>query len=83
MNRKQWQATRPKTSRPVKIPPDQLEALNEAIHVFGIVILADKMGITIATIQNWRTRGLPAERAIELETLTRVDRKRLRPDLYT
>lgn len=66
----------------MKIPPDELEALNEAIHVHGIVILAQKLDVTVASIQNWRTRGLPPERAPALEVATGVSRKRLKPRLY-
>lgn len=66
----------------MKIPPDELEALNQAIHVFGIVKLAEKINVSVSTIQGWRTRGLPPERAPEIEGATGVSRKRLKPLLY-
>lgn len=82
MNSSAWKAKRPKTSRPVKIPPDELEALNEAIHVHGIVKLSEKLNCTVSTIQGWRTRGLPPDRVLEMEGATGVSRKRLKPLLY-
>lgn len=82
MKSKDWKAKRPKSKRVLKIPPDELVALNEAIHVHGIVILAQKLDCTVATIQNWRTRGLPNNRAPDMEEHTGVNRKRLKPRLY-
>lgn len=82
MNIKDWKTKRPKTSRPVKIPADELEALNEAIHVHGIVKLSTKLDVTISTIQGWRTRGLPEKWAPVLEGATGVSRRRLKPRLY-
>lgn len=82
MKSKDWKTKRPKSKRVVKIPHDELEALNEAIHVHGIVVLAQKLDCTVASIQNWRTRGLPNERVVEMEDATGVSRKRLKPLLY-
>ena len=83
LNIKDWKTKRPKTTRPVKIPPDELEALNEAVHVQGIVILAQKLDVTVSTIQGWRTRGVPPGRVPDLEEATGVSRQRLKPRLYT
>jgi|SRR6516225_7240501 hypothetical protein len=42
--------------------------------------LAKKLGVAPQTIYNWRR--IPAERVIDIEAVTGVARKELRPDLY-
>lgn len=55
----------------------------------GLTKLADKMKVSPQVVANWRSRGIPAERVLELERATadeagmpQVTRHELRPDLY-
>lgn len=61
-----------------------MTALDQAIRVAGgRGPLAAKLGIKYQAIQNWERRGrLPAERVIQVETITGVSRSELRPDIY-
>lgn len=56
--------------------------LDEAVHaVGGVSELARKLGISQPSVSNW-TR-VPAERVLIVEATTGIDRKVLRPDLYS
>jgi DNA-binding transcriptional regulator YdaS (Cro superfamily) len=46
--------------------------------------LAHQLNISRTAIYKWQksARGIPAERAIEIEGVTDIDRKKLRPDLW-
>lgn len=46
----------------------------------GIRPLARALGITHQAILQWKR--VPAERVIEIERITGIDREHLRPDLY-
>ena len=60
-----------------------LEALEKAItSAGGPTRLAEKLGIAQPSIQQWRARGVPAERVIAVEAATGVPRHELRPDIY-
>lgn len=48
----------------------------------GLTALAGLINTTPQVIQHWRTRGIPAERVIALESATGITRSELRPDLY-
>jgi TorA maturation chaperone TorD len=55
--------------------------LDEAIQAAGSVSeLARKLGISQPSVSNW-TR-VPVERVLEVEAITGIDRRRLRPDIY-
>ena len=57
------------------------EGLEAAITAAGgMRALARKLGISHQAILQWRK--IPAERVIEIETVTNVPREILRPDLY-
>ena len=61
-----------------------MKALNEAIKAVGSQAeLARRLGgKTVGqTINNWRKRGIPAERCAEIEAITGVRCEELRPDL--
>ncbi|MGA8171527.1 MAG: Cro/CI family transcriptional regulator [Methylocystis sp.] len=47
--------------------------------------LADLLGLKQSTVSYWAKTKIPAERAVEIETLTqgRVPRSLCRPDLWT
>lgn len=62
-----------------------MSALERAIeHVGGLTALANAIKTTPQVVVNWRKRGVPAERVIDIEVATRgeVSRHELRPDLY-
>ena len=67
-----------------------MNALDRAIKCAGgLTDLAKRIGVTPQVVANWRTRGVPATRVIEIERAThdkhgrpRVLRHDLRPDLY-
>jgi DNA-binding transcriptional regulator YdaS (Cro superfamily) len=44
--------------------------------------LARELGITHAAVRQWMTSRVPAERVVDVERATGIDRERLRPDLY-
>ena len=46
----------------------------------GMRALARAIGINYQNIQGWRR--IPAERMIDIETVTGIPRERLRPDLF-
>lgn len=48
--------------------------------VGGRQALADLLGISYQAVQQWTK--IPAERVVEIEEKTGVDRTKLRPDLY-
>ena len=56
----------------------------------GLTKLADKMKVSPQVVANWRARGVPAERVLDLERATvmeegeqpKVTRHEIRPDLY-
>jgi TorA maturation chaperone TorD len=57
------------------------QGLNEAIRVAGGVSeLARRIGISQPSVSNWNR--VPAERVLDVETATGVERVVLRPDLY-
>ena len=66
-------------------------ALERAIEAVGsLTELAKRLEVSPQVIVNWRNRGIPAERVLEVEKATlddstgepRVTRYDLRPDLY-
>ena len=67
-----------------------MTALDRAIkHAGGLTDLANSIGVTPQVVANWRRRGVPAARVIQIERAThdkqgrpRVLRHDLRPDLY-
>jgi DNA-binding transcriptional regulator YdaS (Cro superfamily) len=44
--------------------------------------IADALKIDRITLYRWARNGIPAERVIEIERVTGIPRKNLRPDLY-
>ena len=45
--------------------------------------LADKLGISVQAITDWKNRGrIPAERVLAVEEISGVPRHEMRPDLY-
>jgi len=69
------------TAQTSKFAKSRNAALRAAVKEAGSIrALARQLGITHAAIRKWDRA--PAERVIEIERLTGVSRKRLRPDLY-
>lgn len=59
--------------------------LEKAINTAGgVTALARALGTVPQCVNNWRKRGIPAERvlAIEAATAGTVTRHELRPDIY-
>jgi DNA-binding transcriptional regulator YdaS (Cro superfamily) len=50
--------------------------------VGGVTKLAALLDVRHQTISQWKIRRIPAERVLEIETVTGVPRHELRPDLY-
>ena len=50
----------------------------------GLSMLAGRIGASPQAVLNWRKRGIPAKRVLDIEKATegRVSRHELRPDLY-
>lgn len=60
-------------------------SLDRCIEICGgIAPLAHKIEISRQAVDQWRDRGVPAERVISLERAVggRVSRRELRPDLF-
>lgn len=61
-----------------------LKALDKAIKLAGGVnALAEELGVKHPAIVQWKLRGVPAERARQIEAATGVPLHELRPDLWT
>lgn len=48
----------------------------------GLSALAQMMQTSPQAVANWRVRGIPAERVLEIERATGISRHELRPDIY-
>lgn len=62
-----------------------MAALDRAInHAGGLSALAKKIGLTPQAVCNWRHRGVPPERCVDIEMVTnqKVTRRHLRPDIF-
>ena len=61
-----------------------MSALRKAIQTIGRPELARRLGVTNMAISQWLKRGLPIERAIQIEAATDglVSRADLRPDIF-
>jgi DNA-binding transcriptional regulator YdaS (Cro superfamily) len=60
-------------------------ALSMAIERFdGLAGIAELLGVSRQAVQQWTQRGIPAERARQLECVTggKITRESLRPDVY-
>lgn len=62
------------------VKEDGLEAAIEAAG--GLRALARLLGISHQAILRWQRDKVPADRILDIERVTGVDRERLRPDLY-
>lgn len=59
------------------------KALRRAIAIAGSQAkLAKMIGLRQPSVAKWLERGIPAERAIDIERCTGVSRSELRPDLW-
>lgn len=43
---------------------------------------AEALGVTAACLTKWIWKRCPAERAVEIEKLTGISRKEIRPDIF-
>lgn len=62
-----------------------MSALERAIEVAGgLSALAFRLGVKPQVVHNWRKRGIPPQRVLEIERATQglVTRHQLHPDLY-
>ena len=44
--------------------------------------LSARLGVNKTTLWRWEKGRIPASRIVEIELVTRIPRKKLRPDLY-
>jgi DNA-binding transcriptional regulator YdaS (Cro superfamily) len=58
--------------------------IEQAISTIGLTKLAHECGCTAQHVNNWRTRGIPADRTITFARATgwRTTPHQLRPDIY-
>lgn len=71
------------THRLVSCPT--MDALQKAIDFFGSqAALANALGVSPMAVTQWKTRGIPPSRCLDIEMATkkRVTRHDLRPDLF-
>lgn len=45
--------------------------------------LAKMLGIEQPSVSAWRLRGIPVKRVTDIEKVTGIPRRQIRPDLYT
>jgi len=57
-----------------------MENLGDLFKIINRSELARQLGLTRATLYNWKR--VPAERVVEVEKITGIPRTKLRPDLY-
>lgn len=48
----------------------------------GTSAVAQKCGVGVTVVSNWKKRGVPPERVLALEAATGVPRHQIRPDIY-
>lgn len=53
-----------------------------AIEKVGLAGLAEKCGVSYQAVRKWEKGKIPAERAVQVNQLTRVPLYKLRPDLW-
>ena len=61
-----------------------MSALEKAINYFGNQAqMAEALGVVRMTISQWKVRGVPPHRAVDIEKATKgaVTRQELRPDI--
>lgn len=46
------------------------------------IAVARKLGVSPSTITRWSSEGIPADRVLEIERVTGIPRRELRPDLF-
>lgn len=62
--------------------PSQTPIDQAVRHVGTDAELARLLGITRSAVSQWRTNGIPAKRAAEIERITGVSRKILCPEVF-
>lgn len=60
-----------------------INAVEAGTTVFGSrAALAARLGVSRQTLNSWRRRGVPAERALDFAKVTGLPRSIVRPDIY-
>lgn len=60
-----------------------INAVEAAALVFGSkAALANRLGVSRQTLNSWRIRGVPTDRALEFSKVTGLPRSLVRPDIY-
>ena len=61
--------------------PSTLRAYRTANQI-SLESLGDRFSVNRSTVLRWEEGRVPAERVLEVERVTGIDRHELRPDLY-
>lgn len=61
---------------------DKPLALYRADKALTLETLAQRLGVDRSTLLRWERGRVPAHRVIEVERVTGISRRKLRPDLY-
>jgi DNA-binding transcriptional regulator YdaS (Cro superfamily) len=62
---------------------DIIDAANRAVAAAGgPKALKGALGTSFSAITQWKQRGIPATRVLEIEKLTGISRHELRPDVF-
>lgn len=60
-----------------------MNAIDKAIEVAGgVTRLAEKLAASPQVVANWKKRGVPAKRVLDVESATGIPRHELRPDIF-
>lgn len=59
-----------------------MRAIKKAIRLYGVTKLAKECGVTPQAAHKWLKKGVPAERALDVERLTGISRHELCPDVF-
>ena len=63
--------------------PKIVSPLLEACEVLGGKRrLAQAVGVSPAAVTRWQKSGIPHDRVLDIERVSRISRHRLRPDIY-
>lgn len=59
-----------------------MDTFHEAVKTKGLSAIAAACKVTPQAVHKWLKKGVPAERVLDVESVTGVSRHELRPDIF-